>query len=180
MHWGKPKVEMGLKLGAILLAALCLSLTIASTGSSATKRRFANCTHAMAVLAASKSRIDFRVACWAPRRGGELGFAVTRLNSDGEARHPGVRGLDRHPTISGPGSLNSHGHCSRGREAIGCRFRSDGNVTLRGSIRVRPETRCTKRIYISTGVTTCEPTVNQPCPASLQIATLFRGLPRGC
>jgi hypothetical protein len=169
------------KLGAILLAALCLSLAIASISSSASKKRFANCTHAVAVLAPSKARVNFRVDCWAPRRGGELGFAVTRLNSDGEARHPGIRGFDRHPTISGPGALSSYGHCSRGEEAIGCELRgSDGNVTLRGSIRVGPETRCAKSIYISTGVTTCEPTVNQPCPASLQIAVLFRSLPRGC
>jgi len=168
-------------LGAMLLAVLCLSLAIASMGSSATKKRFANCTHAVAVLAPNKSRIDFRVDCWAPRRGGELGFAVTRLNSDGEARQPGIRGFDRHPTISGPGALSSYGRCSRGEEAIGCELRgSDGNVTLRGSIRVRPETRCAKSIYISTAVTTCEPTVNQPCPESLQIAVLFRGLPRGC
>jgi len=169
------------RLGVILLAALCLSLAIASIGSSASKKRFANCTHAVAVLAPSKARVNFRVDCWAPRRGGELGFAVTRLNSDGEARQPGIRGFDRHPTISGPGALSSYGHCSWGREAvIGCQFRSDGSITLRGSIRVRPETRCAKRIYISTGVTTCEPTVNLPCPASLQIAALFRGLPRGC
>lgn len=168
------------KLGALLLAVLCLNFAIASMGSSATKKRFANCTHAVAVLALSKSWIDFRVDCWAPRRGGELGFAVTRLNSDGEARHPGIRSFDRHPTVSGPGALSSYGHCSRGREAIGCLFRSDGNVTLRGSIRVRPETRCAKHVYISTGVMTCEPTVHLPCPASLQIAELFKRLPRGC
>ncbi len=169
------------KLGAMLLAVLCLNLAIASMGSSATKKRYANCTDAVAVLAPNKSRIDFRADCWAPRRGGELGFAVTRLNSDGETRHPGIRGFDRHPTISGPGALSSYGHCSRGEEAIGCELRgSDGKVTLRGSIRVGPETRCAKSIYISTGVTTCEPTVNQPCPALLQIAVLFRGLPRGC
>ena len=176
-----PTFAMVVKVGAILLGALCLNLTAASTGSSAAKKRYANCTDAVAVLAPNKSRINFRVDCWAPRRGGELGFAVTRLNSDGEARHPGIRGFDRHPTISGPGALSSYGHCSRGEEAIGCELRgSDGNVTLRGSIRVGPETRCAKSIYISTGVTTCEPTVNQPCPASLQIAVLFRSLPRGC
>lgn len=169
------------KFGAILLAALCLSLAIASISSSASKERFANCTRAVAVLAPNKALIDFRVDCWAPRRGGELGFAVTRLNSEGEARQPGIRGFNRHPTISGPGALSSYGDCIRGREEfIGCQFRADGSVTLRGSIRVRPETRCAKHIYISTGVTTCEPTVNQPCPASLQIAVLFRSLPRGC
>jgi hypothetical protein len=167
------------KLGAMLLAVLCLNLAIASMGGSATKKRFANCTHAVAVLAPNKSRIDFRVDCWAPRRGGEHGFAVTRLNSEG-VRHPGIRGFDRHPTISGPGALSPYGDCSQGRGFIGCRFRSDGNVTLRGSIRVRPETRCAKHIYISTGVTTCEPTVHLPCPASLQIAELFNRLPRGC
>lgn len=169
------------KFGVILLAILCLSLVVASIGSSANKTRYGNCTHAVAVLASNKARINFRVDCWAPRRGGELGFTLTRLNSDGEARNPGIRGFDRHPTLSGPGARRSYGHCSQGEEAIGCDFwGSSGSVTLHGSIGVRPETRCAKSIDISTAVTTCEPTVNQPCPASLQIAVLFRSLPRGC
>lgn len=108
--WGKGAGPTFVKLGA-LVVVLCLGLVITSSGHSAPHKRFANCTHAV---------------------------------------------------------------------AIGCELRSDGNVTLRGSIRVRPETRCAKRIYITTGVTTCEPTVNHPCPASLQIAELFKGLPRGC
>lgn len=169
------------RLGVILLAALCSSLAIASISNSAPTKRFANCTNAVAVLVPSKARINFRVDCWSPRRGGDLGFALTRLNSDGEARQPGIRGFDRHPRISGPGALSSYGRCKQWEETIGCELRAaDGNVTLRGSIRVRPETRCAKPMYISTGVTTCEPTVSQPCPASLQIKVLFRALPRGC
>ena len=169
------------RFGVILLAALCLSLAIASISSSAQTKRFANCTHVVAVLVPSKARINFRVDCWSPRRGGDLGFALTRLNSDGEARQPGIRGFDRHPRIGGPGALSSYGRCRQWKEAIGCELRAaDGKVTLRGSIRVRPKTRCAKPIDISTGVKTCEPTVNMPCPASLQIAVLFSALPRGC
>jgi len=167
---------------AVLLSILSLGsgVTTADRSTTHSHNRFGNCTHAVATLGPRDSQIHLRVDCWAPRRGGEFGFSVMRLGARGEAQVPGIRHFDRHPTITGSGAVSSHGRCRWGEGSLGCQARSRGAVTLHEEIRVRPGTRCSRRISITTSVTTCEPTVRRPCPASLTIAQLFDGPPRGC
>jgi hypothetical protein len=83
---------MLLKLGALVLSVICLSLGTESTSRPTPKKRFANCTHAVAILGPGESGVDIRVDCWAPRKSDEFGFTLARLNSQGEARAPGIHG----------------------------------------------------------------------------------------
>jgi hypothetical protein len=165
---------------AVLLGSLGLCGAVATADGSSSHQRFANCTDAVAVLGPGKARINLRVDCWAPRRGGEFGFSVARLDSHGDARTPGIRRFDRHPMVTGPGAGSAHARCGWWQYSFGCFARSHGAITLHEQIRVRPGKRCAKRISITTSVTTCEPTVRTPCPAVLTIARLFDGFPRGC
>jgi hypothetical protein len=165
---------------ALLLGVMGVCAATAAADGSTTLRRFANCTDAVAVLAPKKSQINLRVDCWAPGRGGEFGFSVARLDSQGNARPPGIRHFDRHPAVSGSGAAHSHARCRWWPDGLGCLAGSRGRIALHEAIRVRPETRCIRRISITTSVTTCEPTAGESCPASLTIAQLFSGFPRGC
>lgn len=164
----------------VFLGTFGLCSTVATADDSVSHRRFANCTGAVAVLGPGKDRINLRVDCWAPRKGGEFGFSVARLDSRGDARTPGIRRFDRHPAVTGPGAGGSHARCGWWQGGFGCLAGSHGAITLHEQIRVRPGARCAKRISVTTSVTTCEPTVRRPCPASLTVAQLFDGLPRGC
>lgn len=168
---------MILKVGAILIAVLGLSLPSGSAGSSTAHKRFANCTHAVATLDPDEHLVDFRVDCWSPRKAHELGFSLARFDPDGQDGAPGIRGFDHHPAISGPGAVGSRGSCGWYRESISCQMLANGRIVVHGTVRVRPSTRCSKHISITTTVTTCEAGV---CPESLEIAQLFDHFPRDC
>ncbi len=142
--------------------------------------RFANCEHATAALGHRDSEIDLRVSCWAPREGGDFGFSVIRLDPEKENAAVGARHFNRHPTLTGSGVSRSHGRCSRSRESIGCQAESRGPIEIHETIQVSPNTRCSHVVSITTGVTTCEPTVKRPCPASLLVAELYDDLPHSC
>jgi len=140
---------------------------------------FANCTHATARLAQGPG-ISLEVTCWAPHRGGDFGFAAVRLDPLDEYAPQGIRSFAHHPSITGPGATRRYGQCSWSRGSLGCRAESRGAVTIHGAIRVRAGTACDAVLSITTAVTTCEPTVKRPCPASLTVAELYNDLPRGC
>jgi hypothetical protein len=139
-----------------LFAILCLGLPSSSAGSARTHKHFANCTHAVATLDPDKRVIDLRVDCWSPRKAHELGFSVTRFGLDDQGGAPGIRGFDHHPALSGPGAASSHGRCSWYRESVSCQMLANGRMVVHGAIRVRPATRCSKQVSITTAVTTCE------------------------
>ena len=170
------------KLVVIVLSVLSMSIGSASGKELAPHKRFANCTRAVASLGSAASEIDFRVKCWAPRKGGELGFELARSDPGQTSRPPGIRSFERHPTISGPGVIHPYGLCRWApHEIFGCQTESNGIITVDGTIRVRPDSRCDMRISITTAVTTCEPAgPHHGCPESLEIARLFYGLPHGC
>jgi hypothetical protein len=143
--------------------------------------RFANCTHAVArTVADDAAEIELQVSCWAPSKGGDFGFSVTRLRSSEDTPRPGIRHFDRHPPVTGAGVVHRYGRCSWWRGSVTCRAGSRGRVTVDETIRVKPDSRCARPLSVTTTVTTCEPLAGKACPESLLVARLFEGKPRGC
>lgn len=128
------------------------------------------CVRGSTALGVKGTSIMFAVICRAKSKGATVGFAVSS---------PEVRSFSRHPTVTGSGTRERFGSCSKDRNRpVECEAHIDGKVRIEGEFKVDPTRRCTIPISITVNeVTGCEGGV---CPAALVTREIFAGHPRGC
>lgn len=128
------------------------------------------CLNGTAELGGSEAEIDFAVACRAKKKGGKVGFTISR---------PRIRVFSRHPTVGGPGARHRYGRCVKPHNRpVECQAEIEGKVKIAGRLIVDPETRCSAPISITVNETRgCNENV---CPLAFVTRQIFAGLPRGC
>jgi hypothetical protein len=136
------------------------------------------CFEARTSVGVEPGQVDYSVQCRSRSSHNQPAFGIGRYSLAGKSSRPGFRRIGRHPRVEGPGIVRSFGLCSRSGSVVYCSARSQGAVTVEGSIWVLPATRC--EMGVSVTVPLVRRCGSEECSALGAQRVLVDGRPEGC